>query len=205
MCTATRSVLLFVILILPMLGCEQQQLQRAADEVAAARADLQQLAAALQQTAGADKDLTPAQAEQLASVRQAISDALAKADQAAEAGAVALQAAAQAADEDDPGKVITAGGASVAAMLPPPYQQWALLGTTLAGALVSILYRRSAKEAQVAAEQTSEAAKAIARAIEKAKDANGQVNFDDPAVKRQLRAEMGAAADQLVDAGRGKA
>lgn len=190
--------LLVLVGFLATAGCNNADKVDANAELVAARADLAQFVTTLNQPPPAGTPTNP-QAER---AKLVISEFMTEADKAFAVGQAVLAATA---NNEDPGVAIREGGAAVAMALPLQYQPWVLLGTTLAGAIGTMLYRRSAASARAEIDQVREAARSIGRAIEKAKDDAGMVDFNDTTVKNNLRADMGAEATKLVDEGRGNA
>ena len=185
-----------VVLMFP--GCNEQKAKQVRDELQQAHRDVQTLVALIQ----AQEDINGPGYGDLGQWLTTAKDYLKKVEPVVQDAAKAADAAAAGAD---PGPSIQQAGQTAAVLLPSPYRDWTLLGTTVAGIIASLLYRRSAQQAGDAAAEAQDAARAIGKAIEKVKDPTGTVNFSDPQVKRQLRVEMGADANQLVDEGRGLA
>jgi len=190
------GLIVAIVIMATMTACtSKQELTLAQGELQRTRADIQQLIQAVEPLADDPK----------------IAKIIAVANKADEVVAQTQAALDSIGDSSDPGEYIRQGGSIIAPLLGPPYSQLAILGTALIGTLVSTLFKRSSNKAtreKVAAEAKSDTirhdASLIGWAIEKAKDDDGNVNFSDPATKRKLKADMGAAAAELVDIGRGK-
>ena len=151
-----------------------------------------QIVTALQDVAGqlqASTDALLAQADPNTAAGQVagqVADATATGQQVVEVAATAAQAVIDEAAKPEPdyGPVITSTGAMVAPMTGPA-APWVLLGTTLAGALVSIVQTLKKKNAQATTAD-------IVTAIESAKVLTPKLAeaMADPQVKAALKSEM---------------
>jgi len=137
-----RFLILCVILIMPLVGCETLQQD---DQLVGVARDVQAEMEALRATIAALPDESD--------IKVSVEEMLAKAQPIA----VGVSKVAEvAASGEDPGPAIQETGAGIAAVLPPPWNSIVLLGTTVLGALGTWKYRRS-----------TAAGREIVRAIEK--------------------------------------
>jgi hypothetical protein len=178
-------LLLAAALTLPACTLEEQQTHSSLTGV---RQDLQALTAAIQGT-------PDTATEQVNEVKGQIGQVLDKLDTVA--GAVADVEEARAAGED-PGPAVAEGAKTVGGLLPPPIGDWVGLVGVLAGAVASAVFRRKQQAAEAKATATREDAKTIARAVEAAKDAAGNVYFGDDATVRTLETVMTPGARAIV-------
>jgi hypothetical protein len=147
---------------------------------------------------------------------QEVSAAYAKGIEAAKAAKISIQAAladykARLATAEDEVDVITGAIQTSIPYLPPqaqPYGALALLGVGLIGALVKAFRngsRARTNAAEAAAQQErADAAESAIYAVNAAKNAQGVVDFSNPATRAILDAAMGPAGKAAVDRVQGR-